>query len=68
MGATEIRLWFLKETDKARLYYKHRTEPGKPLDLSDKIWIPKSVIEHTSIRGEEHTVRLPDWFIEKNGL
>ena len=61
--ATTMRLWLLRETEKARLYSK--TPPDRE---EDPIWIPKSIVEHTTKRGNEHDVKLPDWFIEKNGL
>lgn len=64
----KIRLWFMKETEQARLYCKFDPARGSNMLASDMIWIPKSVVEHTSKRGIEHTVELPDWFIEKNGL
>lgn len=70
MSATRIRLWLVKQTDKARLYSKFNpvgrgaTEP----DNGDLIWVPLSIIEHVTKRGSEHEVTLPDWFIEKNGL
>jgi len=60
-----MRLWFVKQTDKARLYLKHN-RPGA--DDDDYLWIPLSVIEHTTKLGDEHEVTLPDWFIEKEWL
>ncbi len=62
----KIRLWFIRETADARLYSKVPPErnPGE----DDQLWIPRSVIEHTSKRGAEHTVELPDWFIESRKL
>lgn len=61
--ATTIRLWLIRQTDKARLYSK--TPPNRePVE----VWVPLSVIEHTTKRGNEHEVKLPDWFIEKAGL
>ena len=60
-----MRLWLVKQTDKARLYRKHNRGTWK---LEDYIWIPLSVIEHTTQRGDEHEVTLSDWFIEKEGL
>ena len=58
-----IRLWFLRQTEKARLYSK--TPPDRGID---EIWIPLSIVEHTTKRGNEHVVKLPDWFIEREGL
>lgn len=63
----KIRLWLIRETEKARLYC--RVPPERHLEGDeDKIWIPRSIVEHTSKRGTEHEVELPDWFIEKEGL
>lgn len=63
-GTTKIRLWFIQETEQARLYSK--TPPGRD---ADEVWIPKSIIEHTSKEPSGlHIVTLPDWFIEKEGL
>lgn len=66
-----VRLWFIRETEKARLYCRFAPHPDlefEGAEDSDKIWIPHSVIEHTTKRGAEHEVTLPDWFIEKEGL
>lgn len=66
-----MRLWLIRETEKARLYCKFAPHPDfgfQNADVFDKIWIPRSIIEHTTKRGIEHEVKLPDWFLEKNGL
>jgi hypothetical protein len=66
-----IRLWLVRETDKARLYCKFdpSTKPNVVIDeKSDCVWIPLSIVEHTSKRGNVHMVSLPDWFIEKENL
>ncbi len=71
MSATKIRLWFVRETEKARLYCKFAPHPDLGFanaDQADYVWIPRSIVEHTSKRGAEHTLDLPDWFIEKEGL
>jgi hypothetical protein len=34
----------------------------------DIVWVPLSIIEHTTKRGRDHVVTLPDWFIEKERL
>jgi hypothetical protein len=60
-----IRFWLVRETDLARQYSK---TPELAPAFEDLIWIPKSIIEHTTKRGNEHQVKLPDWFIEKKGL
>lgn len=61
-----ITLWFIRETPAARLYSKVR--PDRHPTKEDEIWIPRSIVEHTSKADNEHTVKLPDWFIEKEGL
>lgn len=61
----QITLWFVRETEKARLYCKH----GRPQqDPSDLVWVPRSVVEHTSKMGAMHILTLPDWWIEREGL
>jgi hypothetical protein len=62
-----MRLWLIRETALARQYSKTPPDRGEPEEM-DLIWVPKSIIEHTTKRGSEHEVKLPDWFIEKNGL
>lgn len=57
----------MRETEKARLYSKLPPEKYHG-DAEDEVWIPKSIIEHTSKRGVEHQVKLPDWFIQKEKL
>lgn len=66
MSASTITLWLLRETEKARLY--SRTRLSNFGSSIDSIWIPKSIIEHTTKRGNEHDVTLPDWFMEKENL
>jgi hypothetical protein len=61
-----MRLWFIRQTDKARLY--STTDPSNPHRDGREIWVPLSIIEHTTKRGIEHDVKLPDWFIEKESL
>lgn len=71
VSATKIRLWFIQQTEKARLYCRFAPHPDLGFanaDNTDKIWIPRSIIEHTTKRGNEHVITLPDWFIEKEGL
>lgn len=65
MSTTTIRLWLIRETEKARLY---STVPLEKRSCDCEKWIPRSIIEHTTKRGDEHDVKLPDWFIEKEGL
>jgi hypothetical protein len=66
MSTTQITLWFIRETADARLYSK--TDPEDKNRVSDPIWVPKSVIEHTSKTGNQHIVTLADWWVEKSGL
>jgi hypothetical protein len=64
---TVIRFWATgAETDKAVHYSKLPLDKWDP--KKDGIWIPKSIIEHRTKRGAEHEVKLPDWFVEKEGL
>jgi len=64
-----MTLWLIRETQLARLYSKVPTNASARLvEESDMLWVPKSIVEHTTKRGNEHDVKLPDWFIEKNGL
>lgn len=65
MSATTIRLWYVRETASAFLYDKL---PPDRRSEGDFVWIPKSIVEHRTKRGNEHEVKLPDWFIEKSGL
>lgn len=64
-----MRFWLIRETEKARLYSKVPTDSTARLVADDDtLWVPKSIIEHTTKRGNEHEVKLPDWFLEKNDL
>ena len=64
-----LRFWLIRETELARLYSKVPLNTvGRLVEHTDTLWIPKSIVEHTTKRGSEHEVTLPDWFIEKNGL
>lgn len=62
----KIRLWFIRETEKARQYSKVPLQRNPTPE--DCLWVPRSIVEHTSKRGAEHTLELPDWFIEKEHL
>lgn len=62
----KIRLWFMRETEKARLYSTVPAERGQTEDT--QVWIPRSVVEHTTKRGVEHVLELPDWFVDKEEL
>jgi len=63
---TTMRLWLIRKTELARRYSK--VPPERHPEESDMLWVPNSIVEHTTKRGNEHDVKLPDWFIEKNGL
>lgn len=65
-ATTTIRLWLIRETELARLYSK-TVIPNADRDIVE-VWIPKSIIEHTTKRGNEHMVVLPDWFVERERL
>lgn len=63
MNTTKIWLWFVRETEKARLYSTTQLErQGR------RIWVPKSIVEHTSKHDNAHELELPDWFVDKNDL
>lgn len=66
MSASHRTLWFIRETPAARLYSK--LPPERNRQKSDEIWIPRSVVEHTSKMGDQHILKIADWFIEKSGL
>jgi len=68
MSATSVRLWFVRETAAARLYSRVPLRPPLAPDVADQVWIPRSIVEHTSKDGDQHTVTLPDWFIRKESL
>ena len=73
-----VRLWFVRETAAARRYCKlpKARNPGQDLmDNVNYVWVPRSVVEHTTKRPSEdgvewpeHDVELPDWFVEKERL
>lgn len=66
-----IRLWYIRSTmengeERTRLYSKMPPERSPLAD--DMVWVLASIIEHCSKNGNEHMVKLPDWFIEKSNL
>lgn len=70
----KVSMWFIRQTDKARLYYKRSPYRSENRDV-DQIWIPLSVIDHTTKHpqnpGEayaQHDVTIADWFADKNNL
>ncbi len=70
------RLFFIRETPLARAYVKHNrpkvVQGFHETPPDDVIWIPRSIIEHTSKLNAadpaEHILTLPIWFLEKNEL
>lgn len=63
----KIRLWFIREPDKARLY--SRLPPERHPEIEDQLWIPRSVVSHTSKEPSGlHIVDVEDWFAEKEWL
>jgi len=63
-------MWFLRETPLARKY--SRLPPDKFPMPEDMLWMPRSIIEHTSklnaANPDEHILTLPNWFVEKENL
>lgn len=69
--SAKVNLWKIDssrdDTAKARCYSK--VPPERHPEAEDFVWIPISIIEHTSRNvGGHHIVTLPDWFVEKEGL
>lgn len=63
----KIRLWFIRETEKARLY--SRLPPERHPATEDRLWIPRSVVTHTSKEPSGlHIVDVEDWWAEKENL
>lgn len=66
------KLWFVRQTESARLYSK--LPRSRNPERSDEVWIPISQIEHTTrhpSQGEEwpvHIVKIPDWLAEKHSI
>lgn len=58
-----VQLWYVSESKLAYQYSK--TPPDREPDL---IWIPKSIVEHRTKRGDVHQVELPEWFVIKEGI
>ena len=63
-----VRLWFVRDTPsgKARIYT--RVPPERNPTKADEVCVPLSLVEHTSKRGAEHVVKLPEWFCERERL
>ncbi len=67
MNTSQRTLWFKRETALARLYTK--IPPERHPKKDDEIWIPRSIVEHTSKMADGmHILTLPDWFLDKEGL
>jgi len=63
----KVRLWLIRETDKARLY--SRLPPERHPTEDDQVWIPRSVVNHTSKEPSGlHEVTVEDWFAERENL
>lgn len=62
----KVRLWLIRETPDARLYSK--LPPDRHAGPADTVWIPRSVIEHTTKMGIEHYLTLPEWICDERGL
>jgi hypothetical protein len=63
----KVRLWFIHETEKARLYSKLPAERNPTQE--DQIWIARSLVKHTSKEPSGlHILDIEDWFAEKNNL
>ncbi len=68
-----LRLWLVKETEKARLYSRQSSqENSSPTDL---LWLPRSVCKSTKkfpptspTAWPEHHVEVEEWFAEKEKL
>ena len=69
---TTLRLWIVKETEKAYLFSKLPLE--KADSVTDMVWVPRSMVERiTKFRETPGTFRecevdIQEWFAEKKGL
>ena len=71
----KVRLWFVRESEKARQYCKVPKSRNPVAASPDFVWIPKSLIEHTTKRPSadgvewpEHEVTVEEWFGVKEDL
>lgn len=70
----EVTLWHWKEgqmdTEKACLYSK--LPASRHPTAADLVWVPRSLVEHRSKRNasdlSEHILKLPEWWLSKEGL
>lgn len=74
---TIVRLWFVRESEKARRYCKlplNRNPGDDTPDNPNYIWVPRSVCERTAkfpAEGSErpvHEIEVADWFAERENL
>lgn len=69
-ATTKVRLWRIKQTEKAVLYsfWPKGEQPEKT------IWVPRSLHQHVSVDRHNPdewapcTVELPDWFVDRHEL
>lgn len=67
MSTSKVRMWFLRETEKAYQYTK--LPPDRQRNPEDLMWIPKSQVEHRSKQPNGlHELTLPDWLVEAKNL
>lgn len=67
MAAVTVQLWFVRETDAARLYTK--IPPSRNPGKRDEVWLAKSQIEGTvKFPDGRHEVKIPEWMAEKKGI
>jgi hypothetical protein len=63
----KVQLWFIRETEAARLYSKLPPEGNPGQDA--QVWIPRSQIEHsTKFPDGRHVITIPDWLGDKKSL
>lgn len=73
-----VRLWFVRESAAARRYCKlpKSRNPGRDIPgNANYVWVPRSVVEHTTkrpsadgVEWDEHDVAVQDWFAERENL
>ncbi len=68
---TQITMWYIQESSLAWQY--SRIPPERNPQKEDKVWIPKSIVEHRSKDGGDkvwsrHIVTLPDWYVTRENL
>ena len=78
MSASTVRLFYVRASAAARRYCKlpKSRNPGSDvMDNTNYVWVPLSLVEHTTkrpskdgVEWDEHHVTLPDWFITHEKL